>query len=138
MNDASRPPRSQVVIVIAAITLALAMLLGIVAVCGLLRSPHPGLHSPRLSLTNDQLTVSVDQPYADTGSSKACRKAFGDAVLLPSPATALAGLGVVAAAGVITRRLARRLETFGRDPPRGPATFLTGQGLLTRLCLARR
>ncbi|WP_460691874.1 putative copper homeostasis (lipo)protein LpqS [Mycobacterium intracellulare] len=139
INDASRPPRSQLV-VLAAIVLALAMLLGFVAVCGLLRSAHPGPHSPRLTLTSlgNQLTVSVDQPYMDTGSSKACRTAFDDAVLSPSPATVLAGWGVVAAAGAMTARQARRVETFGRDPPRGPATFLAGQGLLTRLCLSRR
>lgn len=140
MNDAGRPPRPQVVIGIATIALALAMLFGVVAVCGLLRPGHPGPHSPRSSLTSldSQLTVSVDQPYVDNGRWKACRKAFAEAMLPQPPVTALAAFGMVAAVVAVAGWRTPRVVPAGRDPPRGLAPFRTGQDLLTRFCLARR
>jgi len=124
----------------AAIALALAMLLGVVAVCGLLWFVSPGPHSPQPLLTSldSELTVGVDQPYVDNGPSKACRTGFADAVLPQSLATAIAALGVVAAVVAAAGWLAPRAAPAGRDPPWGPAIFLTGQDLLTRFCLARR
>ncbi len=148
-SDGCRPPRSQVVIVMAAFALALAMLLGVVALCGMLRSESPRPHShslqpaltslgPALTSLGSELTVSVNQSYVVNGPSKTCPRAFGDAVLPQSPATAVAALGVVAAVVAVAGWLVPHVVPAGRDPPRGPAAFLTGQELLTRFCLARR
>ena len=124
----------------AAIATALAVLLAVVAHCGLLRSASPGAHAPQPLLTTlrSELTVNADHPYVDNGPSKGCSKAFADAVLPQSPVTAVAALSVLPAVVTVAGWLATRVVPAGRDPPRGLTAALTGQDLLTRFCLARR
>jgi hypothetical protein len=140
MNDASRPSRLRSALAMAAIATALAMLLGLAALCGPLRSARSAANPPQLSLTTlrSELAVTVDHPYLGNRPSKPCQKVFAFAVLPQSPASAVAMQGVVVAVVAILGWLASRVVPAGRDPPRGLAAALTGQDLLTRFCLARR
>ena len=140
-SDACRLARLRAVTAMAAIATALAMLLAIVALCGLLRSPLSGPPLPQTLLTSlgSDVAVNIDhQPTVNKGPSKACRKAVVAAVISSSPTTVLAALGVAAAVVVVAGWLAPRVVPAGRDPPRESAIFLTGQEILTRFCLTRR
>ncbi|WP_455906775.1 putative copper homeostasis (lipo)protein LpqS [Mycobacterium avium] len=139
-SDGCRASQSHAVIAMMAIAVPLAMLLGIMAPCGLARSDSLPLHQPRsvLKLPGAEHLGSVSQPDAVNGPSNACTQTFPDAVLPQSPASAVAMLGAVTVVVTVAGWRMPRVAPAERDPPRGPVAFPTGQELLTRFCLSRR
>ncbi|ASQ89216.1 hypothetical protein CE197_13075 [Mycobacterium intracellulare subsp. chimaera] len=94
------------------------------------------MHSVLASHGNTVAT-NVDNTHPASAST-GCHHAFTIAVL-PAPwSAALVGLGVVVALVALRGSLPHRVAPIGRGPPRAAATFITGQDLLTRFCLARR
>ncbi|WP_083212156.1 hypothetical protein [Mycobacterium intracellulare] len=86
-----------------------------------------------------EFTIILDHPHLVDGDSWGIHpEAFAAGVLPNSSSAALAALGVVVAVVAVTAWLAQHLVLAGRGPPRGLATALTGQDLLTRFCLSRR
>ncbi|MCV7117756.1 hypothetical protein H7I93_11130 [Mycobacterium nebraskense] len=99
-------------------------------------APRPS--PPSLTALGDGFTASIAAPQLTDDSLTACHYAFSNAVLPKSSSTTLTTLGVVVAVVAVAGWLAPRVVAAGRGPPCGAAAFLTGQDLLTRLCLIRR
>jgi hypothetical protein len=133
-------PRLRSVIVMAAIATAAAMWVLVIGGHSELRSESPVSHPPHALLTSlgSEFTVNIAHPHLVNDTSTAHHEAFATAVLPESPTTAMAALGVVVAVVAVTGWLAQRVVLAGRGPPRGLASVLTGQDLLTRFCLSRR
>nr|VTP04380.1 hypothetical protein BIN_B_05507 [Mycobacterium riyadhense] len=135
---AGRPPRLPSAVVVAAAVAILA----IVGHCGAARTLSAPSNPPRPVLSTSlpaALTFTADQPQLVQGLA-ICQSSKLFAIAgLPTPAgTALMVIGVGLAVVVGNGWLAQLLVFAGRGPPRAPATALTGQDLLRRICLARR
>lgn len=133
---ACRRPRLRSLIAV----LAAVGMLAIAAHSDLLRPVSQTFHPAHtvVSSLGGELAINIDHPHLGNGSSATHHEAFATVVLPNSPSTALAALGLVAASLVVAGSLASLRALTGRGPPRGPATALTGQDLLTRLCSSRR
>ncbi len=135
------PTRLRFRTAMATMATAVAMLLGVAAHCPALRPAPPTYQEPHVLLTsagdNQSLKVASLHVRAD-GSVRTCPAKALALPALPQPSTALAALGVVTVLAALAGPLAQRVAPTGRGPPRGPKTYLTGQGVLTRFCLARR
>lgn len=81
--------------------------------------------------------VNGDPAHLGAHVSPTCPKLCATAVL-PQWAPAWVALGLLVALGVVGGWCAQGEPQTGRSPPRGPVAALTGQDVLTRLCLARR
>lgn len=106
-----------------------------------LRSASAASHRAHALVTSlgSEFSVSAGHGHlVSSDSSGAHPEAFAAAVLPNSPATAVVGLGVVVAVAAAVGLCWERVMLAGRGPPVAPATALTGQDLLTRLCLSRR
>lgn len=103
------------------------------------RAAPDAAHTVLTSAAGSESAVNGDPAHLGWGSSPACPKVFATAVL-PRLAPALVALGVLGALAAVAGFFAERGVQSGRGPPRGPAPvlILTGQDLLTRLCLSRR
>lgn len=134
------PTRLRLRIAVATMATAVAMLLGASAHCPVLRPASPTYQETQLLLTSGgNQTLKVESLHRRTdGSVSSCPPKALALAALPQPTTVLAALGVVAVLGALAGPLARRVVPTGRGPPPGRETYLTGQAILTRFCLARR
>jgi lipoprotein LpqS len=99
------------------------------------QSPPPDPVHAVLTSASGEFAVNADHVPVDC-LSPACPRAIA-AALLPQPTTVLVALGATAAVTAVADSLVHQLVPPTRGPPRGRAGALTGQDLLTRLCLAR-
>lgn len=140
-HQASLPPRSRSVIALAIAAMAVTVwVLAMAAHCGLLRpesvAPHPPV--PSLTSMGAEFAGSIGAPQLNDGSATTCDHPFAIAVLPRSLSTTLTAVGVAVVVAAVIGWQAQRALRSGRSPPYGLAHILTGQDLLTRLCLARR
>jgi hypothetical protein len=114
-------------------------ILAIASHCGLLRPESVAAQSfqPAQTSLNDRFAASIGAPQLDDGST-ACHYAFANAVLPKSTSAPSTAVGVGVAVAAVVGSESQRALRCGRSPPYGPAESLTGQDLLTRLCLSRR
>lgn len=98
-------------------------------------APDPA-HTALTSLGSSS-AANADCPHADHGSSLTCLELLASAVL-PALASTLVALGLLGAVAAVAGLFVDRVVQPGRSPPRGLATVITGQDLLTWLCVARR
>lgn len=126
------------VVVVGAVVWALA---AVGAHGWLLSTHHRGFHPshPLLSSLGAEFAVNADHAHVVDGSTHSHHpEVFASAVLPQRAATALVALAVVVAALAVAGLLGTMVVPAGRGPPGAPARVVTGQHLLTRLCLARR
>ena len=119
---------------------AAALLLALVGHhCGPQPYERQALRSSQLSISSlgDDLGVNAKQAPLPSRPSAACNHVFATASLPPAT-TDLIAFGAATAVVAITGLLALLVVPAGRGPPRGLASVLTGQDLLTRFCLSRR
>lgn len=119
---------------------AAALLLALVGHhCGPQPYERQVLRSSPLSISSlgGELGVKAEQIPLPGRPSAACNHVFATASLAPST-TDLIAFAVAAAVVAMTGLLVLLVVPAGRGPPRGLASVLTGQDLLTRFCLSRR
>lgn len=94
-------------------------------------------HSVISSTGAGAFAVNGDPAHLGGSVSPACPKLCATAVL-PRWAPAWVALGLLVALGVVGGWCEQGKPQTGRSPPHGPIAALTGQDVLTRLCIARR
>lgn len=119
------------------IVVALWMLAG-VADCCLVRSGPSVSHPADLILASPsgELFTNADHAGTDCTSLPTCLHAFA-AAEPPLKATALVALGSMVVTAIVAS-IARRAAPTRPAAPGGSPVLLTGQDVLTRLCIARR
>lgn len=137
-KDLCRRPQWLFIAAVAAVVAAVAMWV-LVQGHAVVRSESPASHPAHVSVSSHSGKPTIDSDHAHLGhpSSGGHHEALLAAVVPNSPAPTVAALCVmvaVAAVGVFWRHA----TLAGRSPPRGLAAVVTGQDLLTRLCLSRR
>jgi lipoprotein LpqS len=122
-----------------AIMVTVWMFVGVAGCCYLVRSEGSELSPAQAFSTSltSEFALNADHASVDCAASPACPQAFAMAALPPS-ATALVALAIAVVVATVVGSVANRVAPTRRAPPSGVLVALTGQDVLTRLCLARR
>jgi hypothetical protein len=105
----------------------------------LVSAPEPAPHGPHALAAppGADFAAVTDHPHIQDGSTPSGPDSLAHAVV-PRFSGTLAAVGLFVAMTTVLIRWQHRPTAHLRGPPRSPTVALTGQQLLTRLCIARR